>query len=117
MGNMPQPKGFTMHVTNMNSPRTGRPVANQFIITDGDITVFQSYASTIATIDRKEHTITLGKDWDYSVTTAKYRNLFFENEGFSNLRTTQDIESYLSLVDRDGFVDDDWGVEYYIELV
>lgn len=40
-----------MHVTNMNSPRTGKPVANQFIITNGDITVFQSYASTIATID------------------------------------------------------------------
>ena len=106
-----------MHVTNMNSPRTGKPVANQFIITDGDTTVFQSYASTIATIDRKEHTITLGEDWDYSVTTGKYRNLFFEGEGFSHLRTKQDIESYLSLVDRDGYVCDDWGIEYYIELV
>lgn len=39
-----------MHVTNMNSPRTGKPVANQYIITDGDITVFQSYASTFVTI-------------------------------------------------------------------
>lgn len=106
-----------MHVTNMNSPRTGKPVANQFIITDGDTTVFQSYNSTIATIDRKHGTITLGEDWDYSVTTGKYRNLFFEGEGFSHLRTKQDIESYLSLVDRDGYVCDDWGVEYYIELV
>ena len=116
MGDMPRPKGTIMHVTNMNSPRTGKPVANQFIITDGDITVFQSYNSTIATIDRENYTITLGKDWDCSVTTAKYRNLFFESEGFTDLRTKKHIEYYLDYIDGYGYVRDDYDFEYCIEL-
>lgn len=105
-----------MHVTNMNSPRTGKPVANQYIITDGDTIVFQSYNSTIATIDRENYTITLGKDWDYSVTTGKYRNLFFESEGFHDLRTKEDIEYHFDYIDGCGDVRDDDGFEYYIEL-
>lgn len=101
-----------MHVTNMNSPRTGKPVANQFIITDGDITVFQSYASTIATIDRKNHTITLGEDWDYSVTTGKYRNLFFEDEDFNDLAYKGGIIAALE----SGTVEDNWGTVYTVNM-
>lgn len=101
-----------MHVTNMNSPRTGKPVANQFIITGGDTTVFQSYNSTIATIDYGEGTITLGEDWDYSVTTGRYRNLFFEGEDFNNLAYKGGILAALE----SGTVEDKWGTVYTIAM-
>lgn len=110
---MPRPKGFIMHVTNMNSPRTGKPVANQFIITDGDTTVFQSYNSPIATIDRKHGTITLGEDWDYSVTTGKYRNLFFEGEDLTDLASKAGI---LAALESDGYVTDDYCNEFIVTL-
>jgi len=61
----------------MTSPRTGREVANQFIIEDGSRIVFQSYDSMIAEIDKSTRTIKIGDDWNYSVTTGKYRNTFF----------------------------------------
>ena len=67
-----------MRVYNMESPRTGRPVANQFIISDDDKLVFQSYDSMIVTWDKATSTLTFGKDWDYSTTTAKYRNEFLK---------------------------------------
>ena len=102
-----------MHVTNMNSPRTGKPVANQFIITDGDTTVFQSYNSTIATIDRKHGTITLGEDWDYSVTTGKYRNLFFEGEDLTDLASKAGI---LAALESDGYATDDYCNEFIVTL-
>lgn len=101
-----------MHVTNMNSPRTGRPVANQFIITNGDTTVFQSYNSTIATIDYGEGTIKLGEDWDYSVTTGKYRNLFFEGEDFNDLAYKGGILAALE----SGTVENNWGTVYTVTM-
>lgn len=64
-----------MTVYNMES-RNGNTVANQFIIEDGRRTVFQSYSSTIAVIDRDNKVIEIHPDWDYSRTTGKYRNLF-----------------------------------------
>ena len=63
-------------IENMKSPRSGRPVANQFVIRTDDGVVFKSYGSNIAHRD-KNGNITLDKDfWDYSVTTTKYRNQF-----------------------------------------
>lgn len=67
-----------MRVYNMESPRTGREVANQFVIDDGRRIVFQSYDSMIAEIDYSTNTIKIGADWDYSRTTSKYRNAFFK---------------------------------------
>jgi len=49
-------------------------VKNQFIIEDGNKEIFQSYNSIIAI--KENGKITLGKDWDYSTTTGKYRNQF-----------------------------------------
>ena len=43
---------------------------NQFIITDTKKFVFQSYDSTIAVVEGQK--LTLGKDWDYSITTLKH---------------------------------------------
>lgn len=64
-----------MKVRNMTSNRTYREVANQFIITDKNKVVFQSYQSTICIIDYDKQgaeRVTLGADWDYSNTTRKY---------------------------------------------
>lgn len=89
-----------MRVRNMVSPRSGREVANQFIITDGRKTVFQSYDSTIVEINREDlenKTITVYEDWDYSMTTGKYRNQFMEDEGFLDMADKKGFEHYMNL--------------------
>ena len=77
-----------MKVRNMTSNRTGRGVANQFIIeVEGrgalgnfiTKTAFQSYNSVIAIITEWPDNTKIELDrntWDYSVTTGKYRNQF-----------------------------------------
>lgn len=73
------------NVRNMTSPRTGRPIANQFIIETGDATAFQSYNTIIAL--RKAGKVTLDKTmWDFSMTTGKYRNEFL-GESITETRT------------------------------
>lgn len=65
-----------MKVNNMTSPRTGKPVANQYIIRTPDGEYFQSYSSVIA-FRANDGTVTLDENtWDYSVTTNKYRSAF-----------------------------------------
>ena len=59
-----------MKVSNLTSPRTGHAMANQFTVTHDGSTYFQSYNSLCAKYDG--HSLTLGRDWDYSVTTMKY---------------------------------------------
>ena len=51
---------------------------NHFIITSNERVTFQSYDSTVATIDNTGRLLTLGKDWDYSNTTRKHLYLFIE---------------------------------------
>ena len=51
-----------------------RSVPNQFIITGEDYILFQSFNSPIAM--KKGGKVYIFKDWDYSVTTGKYRNQF-----------------------------------------
>lgn len=66
---------MNVRVENMLSPRTGKPIANQFLITTDNATYFQSYNTVIAV--KSGHNIILDRDsWDYSVTTGKYRNQF-----------------------------------------
>jgi hypothetical protein len=66
-----------MKVQNFDG-RNGK-VKNQFIITDGNKTIFQSYDSVIAI--KENGKITLDeKFWDYSTTTGKYRNQFLNEE-------------------------------------
>lgn len=69
------------NVQNMNSPRTGQPVANQFVITTPEGHFFQSYRTLIAfrPYDHVKYGVQMLLDqssWDYSRTTGKYRNLF-----------------------------------------
>lgn len=63
-----------MKVENMTSSK-GNTIPNQFIVTDGSFSYFQSYNSIIA--KKKAGRVYLDKRyWDYSVTTGKYRNMF-----------------------------------------
>lgn len=75
-------------VQNMESPRSGRPVANQYIILEhgrgalGNFNkreTFQSYNSIIAVRTYWDTETTTELDeyyWNYSRTTSKYRNEF-----------------------------------------
>ena len=60
-----------MLVSNLINSK-GNAVKNQFIITDGNKTIFQSYNSKICEIDPEKETITIFPDWNYSMTTTKY---------------------------------------------
>lgn len=63
-------------VQQMSSPRTGRPIPNQFTIYTNKGVYFQSYDSIIA-YKPNEGKIKLDSYyWDYSRTTSKYRNEF-----------------------------------------
>lgn len=58
---------------------SGRGVANQMIITDGNNETFQSYRSAIVRIERENGARRVILDpvyYNYSKTTARYRNLF-----------------------------------------
>lgn len=81
-----------LKVSNMTSEASGRKVANQFIIEDGNKTMFQSYRSPIVEIDRKQGKITVHPHWDYSNTTAKYRNQFMRGEGFYEMSDRKGFE-------------------------
>ena len=63
-------------VVQMSSPRSYRPIANQFIINTDEGEYFQSYASLIV-FKSNDGKIYLDENkWDYSMTTSKYRNEF-----------------------------------------
>ena len=64
-----------MKVENIISEK-GNVIPNQFIISNGNLKVFQSYQSTIITIDYATKSVYVGEDFDYSMTTGKYRNIF-----------------------------------------
>ena len=51
---------------------------NQFIIRGEGKTIFQSYQSEIAEIS-KDGKLTLGIDWDYSITTLRHLYLFLND--------------------------------------
>lgn len=75
-------------VVNIKSPRSGRPVANQFkVIMDtatGRVVLFQSYKTPIAMLincpihDTIYYIATTER---YSVTTSKYQKMFYEKYG------------------------------------
>ena len=76
-----------LYVRNATSPRTGRPVANQFIIETNNHSYLQSYNSLVAVVywdnEAKRYYAALGPDWDYSVTTMKYVYQFL-NEAYDS---------------------------------
>lgn len=105
---------FIPNVTNMNSPRTGGKVANQYLITlDSEIksieeiggentkVYFQSYDSIIAYKDIVTNQVVLDPIyWNYSRTTSKYRCIFL---GETTKETQKKIDSgEYTLVDLNG---------------
>lgn len=88
----------TMTVENMVSTRTGNPVANQFVITDGKTLTFQSYESEIMNVNVPNRVMIIHPDWNYSRTTAKYRNAFLED--YCNIRNlgVKEIRSILDFM-------------------
>lgn len=62
-------------INNMTG-RTGRPVANQFIITTPEGIYFQSYTTIIVFKPYGKKPILDTCSWNYSRTTGKYRNKF-----------------------------------------
>ena len=86
-----------LEVENMVSSN-GNNVPNQFIITTADGRMFQSYNSNIAFIPNDGRQIILGKDWDYSTTTSKYRNQFL---GESKKETLAKLKSGEYILDND----------------
>lgn len=69
----------------MTSPRTGRPIANQFKIYTDKGVYFQSYRSIIAFKPHNGKTQLDEYYWDFSNTTAKYRREFL-GEGVDETR-------------------------------
>ena len=61
---------------------------HQYVINTHDTVAFQSYDSTICIIDQEASKITFGADWDYSLTTSKYRNEFLKQQGLPALANT-----------------------------
>lgn len=76
------------NVRNIKSPRSGRPVANQFKIimdtTVGHVILFQSYSTPIVMMvhHRVHNTIYyIATAEKYSRTTSKYQKMFYEKYG------------------------------------
>ena len=84
---------MTAKVRQMKSVRSGRPVANQFILYAPDGNYFQSYNSVIAFIDNNGKITLDSYYWDYSRTTGKYRNQFL-GEGIVDTRSKIDSGEY-----------------------
>lgn len=80
-------------VENIESPRSGRPVANQFKVvmdaTVGRVILFQSYSTPIAmTVCHNVHNTMyyIATSERYSVTTSKYQKVFYKKYGKSIVR-------------------------------
>lgn len=77
-------------VENMESPRSGRPVANQFKVVFntavGRVLLFQSYDTPIAmTVSHRGNGVLyyIATDKRYSRTTSKYQKVFYKKYGKS----------------------------------
>ena len=71
----------------------GNEIVNQFVITETGRITFQSYNSTIAIVDFNDKVIYIGKDYNYSTTTGKYRNIFFSDYAYiPGLSTLKGLE-------------------------
>lgn len=100
------------NIFNMVSDK-GNAVPNQ-VITVGNYKHeynFYSYGTFISGIDHMTNSILIGKDYNYSRTTAKYRNKFFNKYGLNELASTQGIEKAL----KDGYIEY-LGERYTVEL-
>ena len=82
-----------IHVIPLKSHRSGRPVANHYVMASGNTFLFQSYESLIAEYNKDSGILTLGKHWDYSVTTMKHLNQFMQEYCYIVYRNLPDGKS------------------------
>lgn len=94
-----------MKVYNLEG-KSGRAVANQFVIKDDNRKVFQSYDSTIVECEDNETGcyVMIGRDWDYSRTTIKYFKMFLINEVGFNDEEVETIKKQLRKGRADTFI-------------
>lgn len=96
-----------MKLKNMKSPRTGKAVANQFVIDTGKERYFQSYKTMICKYGVLTHTITIdnGAHYDasenngakeFSNTTMKYLIQFFKEYTAWNISNKAQITALLA---------------------
>ena len=81
--NITIPVNVKISVKNLSSPRTGKPVKNQFCISIplAGITCFQSYDTTCLVYDQECYVLTVYPEaFNYSVTTSKYSRAFLRDE-------------------------------------
>ena len=92
-----------MRVTNLTSPRSGEPVANQYEITsdDGATSTFQSYRTVIAK-NTSGHFV-ISSDWNYSRTTSKYFHQWLRSFGLDG----EDIEGVKKFLKKANYGDTD----------
>ena len=82
-------------VSNFISSRSGRAVANQFIVYTDEGVYFQSYDSVIAFKPNGSGETVLDENvWEYSRTTGKYRNEFL-GEGIAETRKKIESGEYV----------------------
>lgn len=74
---------------------------NQFLIDGKEETCLQSYDSLVCEINLNGG-ITLGRDWDYSNTTAKHVYLFLEDYGNINFNNITNKRKYVNELIKNG---------------
>jgi hypothetical protein len=79
-------------VSNLESRRTNRPVANQYHITSNKFEVFQSYQTVIVYSEYGNSKTYIDPKWNYSVTTLKY----FKNYMGWERYTKKEIEKMIA---------------------
>ena len=62
------------YIDNIPIVKNYEGVVNQFLIIGEDFTLLQSYSSPIAMVQNGQ--VYIFRNWEYSKTTGKYRNLF-----------------------------------------
>lgn len=83
-----------VRVRNMESPRSGNPIANQFLVKTDDGEYFQSY-DTVIGLKRNDGVIVLDTNsWNYSATTARYRREWL-CEGINETRSKINAGQYI----------------------
>jgi hypothetical protein len=92
-----------MKVEQMINTR-GNGAMNQFVITDGERIVFQSYQSTIIEIDNNKMIVKVFPDYNYSRTTGKHRNIFFSDyTRLTGLNTLKELEKAMKAGTYNGY--------------
>jgi hypothetical protein len=80
---------MNVKVSNLTSPRSNKPVPNQYEIVIDNTVYFQSYQTIIAKKQNGKIFLDMNT-WDYSFTTSKYRNLFLR---MTKKETTEAIKN------------------------